>query len=208
MGAAVAVPAALTGISMLMGAESQRKQQKAQDKALKAAGDENKRKAMMFTELKGLYDKSVAAGEFDPTRKIADFEKELSNYAQKDIGNTAAAARTLGYKPGDSEPLKRVAAVNSDYQLKRAQGISSIKDNAFQRQFSALQGVNSGVPNTAGTDLQIAQMRQPTAQPNMANAFASIYQLFPQKQASMKIGGYGIYGSKPNPDYDWTLGGA
>lgn len=66
--------------------------------------------------LRGFVDESVARGDFDPQRVMASIEGQQAEYDQRNLSNIAGAHRTLGYKEGDSGPLKTLAAATSQSQ--------------------------------------------------------------------------------------------
>ena len=100
------------------------------------------------------------AGQFDPTQRINDAEASLNRNNDINMGNIAASARTMGYRPGDSAPLQDINAQNTDYKLAMATTADNIRRQAFQDKqaaYGAAGGVNlNGAMNATGQQQQLA----------------------------------------------------
>jgi hypothetical protein len=164
MGAAAAVPAVLGLGGLLMQNESNRKAQKSQDKLTGKQSDLIKRQTMLFDSLRDIVMGADKAGQFDPTRRLEQLQADTEYYAGRDIGNTAGAARTLGYRPGDTAPLKQIRSIDSAYKLNYAQEAAKIRQSAFTDKLSAFRSIDPSALNpgiqTYGQQAQVAGSQQ------------------------------------------------
>lgn len=164
MGAAAAVPAVLGLGGLLMQNEANRKSQKSQDKLTGKQSDLIKRQTMLFDSLRDIVMNADKAGQFDPTSRLNQLQSDTEYYAGRDIGNTAGAARTLGYRPGDTAPLKQIRSIDSAYKLNYAQEAAKIRQSAFTDKLSAFRSIDPSALNpgiqTYGQQAQIAGSQQ------------------------------------------------
>lgn len=146
MGAA-AIPAALGVGGLLLQNDANNK---ARSDAKKATGNQKeliKRQTELFDTIRGIVEGYDKSGGFDPQAQIDQLGKDTEYYAQRDIGNTAGAARTLGYRPGDTSPLKQIRTIDSSYKLQYGQAANQIRKSAFSDKLSAYRGIDPSALN-------------------------------------------------------------
>ncbi len=139
---------------------------KSQDKATGNQKELIKRQTQLFDRIQGMVSDYDASGGFDPQRQLDQLATDTAAYSERDMGNSAAASRTLGYRRGDSEPLTRLRTIDSNYKLQYGQMANQIRSKAFGDKISAYQGLNPSSLNTGiGVYGQQAQMYQGQQQP-------------------------------------------
>ena len=173
MGAA-ALPIGLAAGSMLFQSSENSKNRKAASKASGKRSDLVRRQTELFDYISNMVKGHDKAGGFDPTRQLEQLQTDTQHYAGLDMGNAAGAARALGYRPGDSEPLARIRTIDSGYKLRYGQLANQIRESAFGDKLSAYRAIdptslNPGI-QTYGNQAAQAQGRMQ----NPANLFASI----------------------------------
>lgn len=143
--------------------------QDAKSAAKKATGNQKeiiKRQTELFDKLAGIVSGADAAGQFDPQKKLDQLGKDTEYYASRDMGNAAGAARSLGYRPGDTAPLKSLRSIDSSYKLKYGQEAERIRSSAFTDKLSAYRAIDPSSLNPAlGAYGNMAQQHQGQVQP-------------------------------------------
>jgi hypothetical protein len=118
--------------------------------ASKATGNQKeliKRQTELFDKLAGIVSGHDAAGGFDPQKQLDQLGKDTEYYSQRDMGNTAGTARSLGYRPGDTGPLKQIRSIDSAYKLKYGQEANRIRTSAFTDKLSAYRAIDPSALN-------------------------------------------------------------
>jgi hypothetical protein len=186
MGAA-ALPAALGVGGLLLQNDANNKARKDAKKASGKQSELIKRQTELFDTIRGIvgdYDKS---GGFDPEKQIAQLGKDTEYYSSRDMGNTAGAARTLGYRPGDTGPLKQLRSIDSAYKLKYGQEANRIRTSAFADKLSAYRAIDPSSLNPGiqsyGQQAQAAQSQQ-----GGLGGLAGVVQPFLQSQPKVNTG--------------------
>lgn len=164
MGAAAAIPAVLGAGGLFLQHQANQDAKKAANKATGNQKELIKRQTQLFDTLMGIVGDADKAGQFDPTSRLSQLQSDTEYYAGRDIGNTAGAARTLGYRPGDTAPLKQIRAIDSQYKLNYAQEAQKIRQGAFADKLSAYRAVDPSALNpgiqTYGQNAQAAMGQQ------------------------------------------------
>ena len=181
MGAA-AIPVAMGIGGMLFQGEENRKNRKAAGKAGKGQEALIGRQTELFDKLSQIVSGYDQSGGFDPQKQLDQLKADTEHYAALDMGNAAGAARSLGYRPGDSEPLARIRSIDSGYKLRYGQLANQIRESAFGDKLSAYRGID---PTSLNPGIQVYGQQQAAAQGRMqnpANLFASIGPYLTQNQ--------------------------
>jgi hypothetical protein len=118
-------------------------------------GAYKRKKAGIEGQLSDLYNTTYGvtqaadrSGLFDPNQQLALLDRDTAHATQIQSGNAAAAARTLGYRPGDSSPLLQQRAISDSATLEHARLANQIRQNAGQARLSAYNsfgGLGSGM---------------------------------------------------------------
>jgi hypothetical protein len=180
------------------------KNRKSANKAQKGQNALIGRQTELFDYLSNMVKGHDQAGGFDPAKQLEQLATDTKYYSELDMGNAAGAARTLGYRPGDSEPIKRIQSIDSGYKLRYGQLSNQIRESAFGDKINAYRAVD---PTALNGGIQAygnqAQMYQGRMQ-NPANMFASIGPYLQQNRGGAS-GGYqpriGGEGWENNPFY-------
>lgn len=149
----------------------------AQRAANRAAADARRltdRQVKLFDQILGFADQARERGDFDPEQRIAGLERDMARYEGRDMGNTAGALRTAGYRPGDSELGTRLDAVKLKY---RADLDRMRLDERRKALFDMLGAYNASNPQGLNTAIGYQQGQQQMALGQMQNPgqlFASI----------------------------------
>lgn len=187
MGAA-ALPAVLGAGGLFLQSQANNDAKKAANKATGNQKELIKRQTMLFDTLVGLVQDADKAGQFDPQKQLDQLQTDTSYYANQDMGNSAASARALGYRPGDTAPLKSIRSIDSKYRLQYGQMANEIRRNAFADKLSAYRGIDASSLNpgiqVAGQQAQSAQSRVQ----NPANAFMSMMPYMMPQKPSINVG--------------------
>lgn len=122
-------------------------------------------------------------GQFDPERRIQRMEEQSQFSEGLERRNQAAVARTLGFSPGDSEPLVRDKAVSERFRIARAAQRDEIRRQTFFEWISALQ---MALQNSGGAG--IAALAQIANRPTGMDMFLPAFMQF---QAMKGQGGGG-----------------
>lgn len=154
--------------------------------------------------LLALIDNAEQQGAFDPQRMIAETEKRQLEYDKLNLGNMAAAYKTLGYNPGDLEPQQGLAAATaqSQGQLHRmrlymplqmlAQRIALTNQAQPERPLAAL-----GLQLNAGNNLSNAYLgaaAQAQGQvPDLGSLFQTVQPYLNKQQQAPATGGGGSF---------------
>lgn len=193
LGPAAIVPAVLGAGGLLLQSKAQSDAKKAQEKSQKSANALTQRQAALFDDLRALYQTGVDSGQFNPESLLKQLGTDTEYYQGLSNSNNTAAARALGYRPGDSVPVQKIQATNNQYRLQYGQLANQIRQNAFANQFNTLNSIQSGVLNP-GIQYHAGMAQQAGASQqgyNPANAFASIFAAMNQGggQAKVNVGG-------------------
>ena len=140
------------------------------------------------------------AGQFDPTQRINDAEASLNRNNDINMGNIAASARTMGYRPGDSAPLQDINAQNTDYKLAMATTADNIRRQAFQDK-QAAYGAAGGVNLNGAMNATYQQQQLALGQRQSPFNFLSSIQPFlnqGQRSSSSGNGGFSFAGASPS----------
>lgn len=198
MGAAAVLPAVLGAGGLLLQNQANNDAKKAASKATGNQKELIKRQTELFDRIQGMVSEYDASGGFDPQKQLDQLATDTAAYAEKDMGNSAAAARTLGYRRGDSEPIKRIQTIDSNYKLQYGQLANQIRGKAFGDKIAAYQGINPSSLNTGiQTYGQQSQMYQGQQRPLSGLVGGIMPYLQPQK-AQVNTGGL-IPPDKSNP---------
>lgn len=125
-------------------------------------------------------------GFFDPSKRLAQQNAILDNAQSLDLGNQAGAARTLGYRPGDTAPLDSMRATSQSYNLQKQAADQSIIDNTFNSKLAAYGALNGG-SQSLNAGIQAAGQQQQLALSRMQNPSGFLGALMPylmQQKAS------------------------
>lgn len=182
MGAA-ALPLGLAAGSMLFQSGENKKNRDAAKKASKGQNALIGRQTELFDELAGIVRGYDQGGGFDPQKDLDQLKMDTEHYSQLDMGNAAGAARSLGYRPGDSEPLTRIRSIDSGYKLKYAQAANEIRRSAFDRKIGAYRAIDPTALNPGIQSYGNQAMQARGQMTNPANLFASIGPYLQQNQA-------------------------
>lgn len=153
MGAA-AIPAAITGgAGLLGGLLNNQSQQKTANAANAGAQSQIARQNLLFDTIMNLAKNS--AGSLSPDTQIANLGKDASFWNGQQMLGTAAALKTSGYQPGDSEVGTQLARTNAINQRAFVNAANQIRVNASLQQ-EALYGaaqpgsLNAGIAYNQG----------------------------------------------------------
>lgn len=169
--------------------------------AKKATGNQKeliKRQTELFDKIAGIVSSHDSAGGFDPQAQIDQLGLDTAHYSSRDMGNSAAASRVLGYRPGDSEPIKRIQSIDSNYKLQYGQMANQIRRNAFADKISAYRGIDPSSLNPGiQTYGQQAQGYQGQMQPLSGLVGSMMPFMMPQQKASVATNNASGSFSKP-----------
>lgn len=141
-------PAALTaGAGLLGGSKNNKGQQKAANSANAAAQSQIAMQTQLFQTIMNLANKNAPLLNADS--QVANLGKDMSFWNGKQLQGTAAAMRTSGYNPGDSEINTRLDGITGKNQMAFAQAANQIRVNAPMQQ-AALYGMANPTTLNAG----------------------------------------------------------
>jgi hypothetical protein len=196
MGAA-ALPAALGLGGLFLQNQANKDASKTANRATGNQKELIKRQTELFDKIAGIVSGADAAGQFDPQKQLDQLQSDTQYYANRDIGNTAGAARTLGYRPGDSAPLKSIRSIDSAYKLQYGQQANQIRQNAFNEKLSAYRAIDPSALNP-GIQTYGQQAQQAQSQVGGLGQLAGFVQPFLQQKQSAKpavnLGNLGLLG--------------
>ena len=165
------IPAVMAGIGLISQYTQAQKAQHAADAAMSQQQALVARQQAAYDQLKGLYDSRVASGVYNPASRIDQFQQSLAHNDAIVTGNLGAAAKTMGYRPGDTAPLDALGTNADNYKLQEAEGEQSIRNAVNQQQMNDMSVVNSGSGALSGGlgasqyDLGLAQQQQGLVNP-------------------------------------------
>lgn len=165
------VSGALAGASLISGITGGKSAKKKADRAAGKQSELIKMQVELFKRLKGIVEGYDAEGGFDPKMQLEQLQRDTEHYSQRDMSNAAGSARILGYRPGDSAPLKRIRSIDSKYKLGYAQAANQIRESAFGDRLSAYRAID---PTMLNNGIQTYGQQANAPQPNMGNMFGSI----------------------------------
>lgn len=133
------------GVVDMVTGESNRKASNAANRATANQEQIIERMTKLFDKQLGLVEAADASGQFDPTEQIR-LATERSQYEEgRQRGNDASVARTLGYRPGDTEPVIRDRGTSERFDLARKMQNFDIRQSAFQNKLNAYNSTASGM---------------------------------------------------------------
>ena len=103
--------------------------------------------------LDSAYDTAAQQGAWDPNVQLDQLKTDTAYQTGINTGNAAAAARTLGYRPGDSVPIQQQQAIDNQSQLQYADMANRIRTGALQAGYQAAAGLASEKANIYGQSL-------------------------------------------------------
>ena len=130
-----------------------------------------KRQRELGDELIGSLRTADRTGVWDPNAALERLRADTTYQTGVNAGNQVAAARTLGYRPGDSEPLLRMNAMGQKANLDYADQAAGLRERSILGRLNAYNGTLGNVGslygqsanlygNAAGLAAQDAQSRQ------------------------------------------------
>lgn len=139
-------PAAVTaGAGLVGGGKNNKSQQSQANKANAAAQGQIQRQNLLFDTIMNLAKNNQGALSADG--QISNLAKDQSFWNSQQLGGTAAALRTAGYQPGDSEIGQQLSAVNQRNQRSFLQQANQIRVNAPLQQEALYGAANPGSLN-------------------------------------------------------------
>lgn len=129
-------------------------------------------------------------GDFDSERLIDRLRQDADTERAKAINNYASASRIMGYKPGDSEPMRQMGAIDEKQRHDWDRTKTELRANQVNRENNALllplqafQAAGGSASNWGSTQAnQTANLTQ--GQGTMADLFGSMLPyLLPQTQS-------------------------
>lgn len=149
---AQAIPAVIGGLGLFSqnNANRQAQSDESQQLALQRqliAQQEQERQAYQ-----NVVNGETQAGAFNPDMAIKQADNSRSYQEQQSLGNDAAAAKALGYRPGDTAPLEQIGATQGAYNLAAGQQDQGLRQQAYANQLAAQEPLigNTG-PGIAAT---------------------------------------------------------
>lgn len=146
--------AVIGGLSLINSFIHQDKANKLQDRALGL--EEQKSQAMLeasgrykeiYEKLFGKVKEAELAGQFDPDKYEADFQNEFSDHYKNALPNLSTAQTIAGYRPGDSEAVRRENLLKKGMAQEYRKG----RFNARRQALIDLQGAyTSAIPELIG----------------------------------------------------------
>lgn len=144
------------------------------------------RMARLFDTAFGQAQGLVASGAFDPERLIRGLEAESRRAESKHLGNIAGAARTMGYRPGDTTPLTQLRAAYRQHQEFRDKLRYTTPADMAARQIGLFASVPYGGLSAAN---QAAQQLQHMNLSQMTNPLSFFAALMPYLSVPTQRGG-------------------
>jgi hypothetical protein len=100
-----------------------------------------------YNQYANLFHQAQQNGQFNPARLEAQAAKDLGYNEATQLGNEAAGARVLGYRPGDSAPLSTMNATRGDFALRFTDLMNQIRNQAYASQMASAGAL---LPNSSG----------------------------------------------------------
>lgn len=145
MGAA-ALPAAITGgLGLVGGYLNNQSQQRQANQANALAQSQIGRQNQLFDTIMNLANQNV--GSLSADSQIANLAKDQSFWNAQQLQGTAAAMKTAGYQPGDSEIQQNLNRVNENNQLGFMEMANRIRTQAPMEQEALFTANNPGSLN-------------------------------------------------------------
>ncbi len=141
----------------------------------------------LLEKIRQVVEEAARAGTFDPEKRIQQAEAESQFSEGLARKNNAAVARTLGFSPGDSEPLLRDRALSERFKLARAQMRDQIRIQTFAQYLDALRAALSS-SGGAGIATLASIMNRPTGIETFLPAFLQ-FQAMNQQNRNIPPGG-------------------
>lgn len=158
---------------------------KAQKKAQGSEKEIRQRQIQLFDEMLA----KIKGHDFSAGTQLDQLKADTDYYSQRDTSNSASAARSLGYKPGDTAPLKSIRSIDSKYKLNYAQQANQIRRNAFSEELGAYGMLGGGSSlNSAAAGFN-NQANQAGAQVQPLTGMVGSMQSFLQPKAKVNTGG-------------------
>jgi|GEM_PF-3671921 len=102
-------------------------------------------------QLEKMFQQHQAEGVYDADRRIEAVKRQLGDYEERDMGNTAGALATAGFKPGDSEIGVRLDSVKQKNQQTFADIVSQLIGQVAGEEMNALSMLRpDGMISAAG----------------------------------------------------------
>lgn len=117
----------------------------------------NRRRQMIFDQMQGLYDQQFRDGAFNPSGELQTFRDQFKIDSGIAANNLAAAARTAGYRPGDTAPMESLAGQQVAQGLHETMAEQQIRRDAADRQRAALAQLAGVGENMYGNQAAMAQ---------------------------------------------------
>lgn len=92
---------------------------------------------------------AIDSGFFDPELRIKQLEKDTMRYEKNALGQLGAAAATMGYKPGDTQPIERMRNLTLDTRNQLNTQREAIRQSSLFDMLNALNGTNPGLYGSA-----------------------------------------------------------
>jgi len=157
-------PIVLGAAGLLSQNEANRKAQSGADAARRSQDRLLDRQVQWYDDLLNIARRAEKDGQFDPEKQIAQLEADTARYESRDMGNTAGALRTAGYRPGDSELGRQLEAVKLKYRQNLDSMRAGMRRQALFDMIGAYSAANPGVLNagiaSAGQQQQLAMGQQ------------------------------------------------
>lgn len=143
----------------------------------------------LLEKIRQVVEEAARSGTFDPDKRIQQAEAESQFSEGLARKNNAAVARTLGFSPGDSEPLLHDRALSERFKLARAQMRDQIRIQTFAQYLEALRAALSS-SGGAGIAALASIMNRPTGIETFLPAFLQ-FQFMRQQGVGGSGGGSG-----------------
>jgi len=116
-----------------------------EDPNVAIAREENARRRELYKLLMDTYNQRKSEGFYDPEKRITQLTQDYQTRSARDLDNLAGAARTAGYRPGDSAPQQMLTSASNQYRYRFDQMANDIRNELPGQELRDLSSINAGI---------------------------------------------------------------